>query len=191
MKTVFVDIDTQFDFLAPAGALPVPGAEKLVPVLAELTRRAAERGIPILSTTDAHAETDPEFAEWPPHCVAGTLGQRKPPGTLLDRRAVVSTAKGNHSVAGARQILIEKQQLDCFTNPNLTAVLDQLAAERYVVYGVVTEYCVRCAALGLLRLGVRVEIVTNAVRTLNKAAGERTLREVRQAGGRLTTVAAL
>ena len=191
MKTVFVDVDTQFDFVAPAGALYVPGAEKLAPVLVELTRRATREGIPIISTTDAHAENDPEFARWPPHCVTGTLGQRKPPGTLLEGRIVVPTTPGDYSVAGAQQILIEKQQLDCFTNPNLAAVLDQFAADRYVVYGVVTEYCVRCATLGLLRLGGRVELVTDAIRTLNEADGDRTLREIEEAGGRLTTVAAL
>ena len=30
MKTVFMDVDTQLDFLYPAGALYVPGAERLI-----------------------------------------------------------------------------------------------------------------------------------------------------------------
>ena len=34
MKTVFFDIDTQLDFLYPAGALYVPGAERIVPAIA-------------------------------------------------------------------------------------------------------------------------------------------------------------
>ena len=77
MKTVFFDIDTQSDFLYPAGALYVPKAERIVPAVARLNRFAAEHGIPVISTVDAHAENDAEFAQWPPHCVAGTLGQRK------------------------------------------------------------------------------------------------------------------
>ena len=40
MKTVFVDVDTQIDFLFPAGALYVPGAEALVPKIAALNRYA-------------------------------------------------------------------------------------------------------------------------------------------------------
>jgi nicotinamidase/pyrazinamidase len=36
MKTVFVDVDTQIDFLFPAGALYVPGAERLLPAIARL-----------------------------------------------------------------------------------------------------------------------------------------------------------
>lgn len=191
MKTVFVDIDTQFDFLAPAGALYVPGAEKLIPALGELNRRAAATGVPVLSTMDAHSEEDPEFRQWRPHCVAGTLGQAKAPETLLDRRVVIPTEPGDYPIAGAEQIVIEKQQLDLFTNPNLPAVLDRLGAERYVVYGVVTEFCVRCAAFGLLRLGKRVEVVADAIQTLNPEEGEKTLREFQDAGGALATISSV
>ena len=41
MKTVFFDVDTQLDFLYPAGALYVPGAERIVPAIARLNRFAA------------------------------------------------------------------------------------------------------------------------------------------------------
>ena len=59
MKTVFVDVDSQLDFLYPAGALYVPGAERIVPAIARLNQFAAGRGVPVISTTDAHAENDP------------------------------------------------------------------------------------------------------------------------------------
>src|SRR6185312_16056768 len=72
MKMVFFDVDTQLDFLYPAGALYVPGAESIVPRVAALNRYAADTGIPLISTVDAHTEDDPEFRHWPPHCVAGT-----------------------------------------------------------------------------------------------------------------------
>lgn len=153
MKTVFVDVDTQIDFLYPAGALYVPGAERLLPALETLTRYAGARGIPLLSTVDAHAENDPEFRDWPPHCVAGTAGQQKPQQTLLDKRVRVPNVAAEYSVDGARQIILETAAIDCFTNPNLPGLLAHLDAERYVVYGVVTEYCVRCAAMGLLATG--------------------------------------
>ena len=32
---------------------------------------------------DAHTPDDVEFHDWPPHCIAGAPGQRKPPATLL------------------------------------------------------------------------------------------------------------
>ena len=43
MKTAFFDVDTQIDFLYPAGALYVPGAERIVPAIAALNRYAPSR----------------------------------------------------------------------------------------------------------------------------------------------------
>ena len=67
----FFDIDTQIDFVYPAGALYVPGAEGILPIVRELNRRAPV----LISTMDAHTEDDPEFKIYPPHCVVGTSGQ--------------------------------------------------------------------------------------------------------------------
>jgi nicotinamidase/pyrazinamidase len=188
MSTVFFDVDTQWDFLAPAGALNVPGAAPLIPRIVALNQWGGSRGLTVVSTMDAHADDDPEFRQWPAHCVAGTLGQQKPAGTLLDGRAVLPSTPGVALPGGApRQILVEKQQLDCFSNPNLSALLSHLRAGRYVVYGVVTEYCVRCAAFGLLKTGARVELVTDAIQTLDEKSGVQTLADFTAAGGVLTT----
>jgi nicotinamidase/pyrazinamidase len=157
---VFFDIDTQLDFLFPAGALYVPGAEAIVDRIAALNKFAASHGIPVISTMDAHTPDDPEFRAWPPHCIAGTLGQRKPASTLLKKRVIVPNEpglpeiSGVHQILGVRQILMEKQALDCFSNVNLPALLDNLGghqrdAGHCIVYGVVTEICVKLAAFGL------------------------------------------
>src|SRR5437764_15358630 len=82
MTTVFFDVDTQNDFVLPAGALYVPGAEKIIPVVGRLNQCAADRGHRVISTVDAHTENDPEFRTWRPHCVLGTCGQQKPCGTI-------------------------------------------------------------------------------------------------------------
>jgi len=184
---VFFDVDTQVDFLDPNGALYVPGAEAVVERVAALNHFAASRGIPVISTMDAHTENDPEFRDWPRHCVAGTPGQQKPPSTLLEPRVVVRNEPGLPATMGAQQILLEKQALDCFTNVNLPALLDRLKADRCVVYGVVTEICVERAAFGLLKAGCRVEIVTDAVKELDPLAAAATLKEFTAAGGILTT----
>jgi nicotinamidase/pyrazinamidase len=192
VNSVFVDVDTQIDFLFPAGALYVPGAEKIIPVVAALNRHAARTGSTVLSTMDAHAENDPEFANWPPHCVVGTVSQQKPASTLLDRRMVVPPVRGAvFSLDSCPQIILEKQHLDMFTNANLPFVLDHLQAQRFVVYGVVTEICVRFAAFGLLRQGKLVELVTDAVRGLDDGKQREMFREFTAAGGLLTTSAAV
>lgn len=190
MKTVFFDIDTQIDFLYPAGALYVPGAEKKVEQIAALNRFAGAHGIPLVSTMDAHAEDDPEFKTWSPHCVVATTGQQKPEATLLAKRVAVPNTKGLLNLDDAQQFLLEKQTFDCFTNVNLAGLLEKFGAERYVVYGVVTEICVKLAAFGLLKTGKRVELVTDAVRSLNDKASTDMTAAFLATGGVLTTFSA-
>ena len=189
MGTVFFDVDSQLDFLYPSGALYVPGAERVMPTIARLNRHAAAHSIPVISTTDAHGENDSEFRVWPPHCIAGTTGQHKAEATLLDRRIVIPNRPCPLDLNGARQIVVEKQHVDVFTAPNLQRIVDLLAADRYVVYGVVTEICVLFAARGLLNSGKRVVVVTDAVETLNPADSARALEEITAAGGTLALAA--
>ena len=189
MLTVFFDIDTQIDFVFPAGALYVPGAEHVLPAICTLNRYAVENDIPLISTMDAHAENDVEFRNWPAHCVAGTTGQTKPQATLFGTRMVVPAKAVELEGVNAQQIILEKVTTNCFDNPNLEAVLHAFEADCFVVYGVVTEICVKFAALGLLRTGMRVEVVTDAVRHLSEPARDAMLAEFVEAGGVLTTVA--
>ena len=189
MKTVYFDIDTQIDFLFPAGSLHVPGAQQLIPALHRLNHHAAKHGHPLVSSMCAHTEDDPEFKQWPAHCVIGTVGQLKPAETLLEKRAVIGVAPGDYRTHGAQQILFEKNQLDITTSPNFLPLVTRLAADRYVVYGVVTEYCVRFAALALLETGKPVSLVTDAIQTLRAEDSTKTLSEFTARGGRLATVA--
>lgn len=169
MNTIFFDVDTQLDFVCPAGSLYVPRAETRIPVIAALNRRARR----LVSTVDAHPENDSEFRAWPPHCIVGTWGQRKPAETLV----------------GGSQIIFEKTTTDAFLDPRLLPLLSELNAERYVVYGVVTEICVRFAALGLLKIGKPVDLVTDAVEMLNAEARDAFYAEFTARGGRLVTSA--
>lgn len=191
MKTVFFDIDSQLDFLYPAGALYVPSAERIVPAIALLNRYAAQHGITVVSTTDAHAENDPEFATWPPHCIAGTTGQHKAEATLLERRLVIPNRECELALEDAPQIVVEKQTVDVFAAPNLQVVVERLKADRYVVYGVVTEICVLFAVRGLLKTGRPVTVATDAVATLKAEDGARALASIRDAGGTLARVSEL
>jgi nicotinamidase/pyrazinamidase len=188
MKTVFVDVDTQLDFLYPAGALYVPRAERIVPLIERLNRHAVAQGITVLSTVDAHSEDDPEFQAWPHHCVVGTLGQHKACATLLDKRVVIPNSDGAFSLAGAQQILLEKQTVDAFATLTLPRVVEALGADRFVIYGVVTEICVLCAARGLLSAKKQVAVVSDAVKELSADEAARAYSEIRSLGGSVTTL---
>jgi nicotinamidase/pyrazinamidase len=189
MTTAFLDIDTQLDFLYPAGALYVPAAEGIVPRIAHLNRHAAQHGIPVVSTVDAHTEDDPEFRTWPRHCVAGTLGQRKAESTLLEKRVVIPNRDSDLMLEGVQQIVVEKQTIDVFAAPNLARVVERLRAQRFVVYGVVTEVCVLQAARSLLKLGKEVAIVMDAVQAFDAEAADRAVCDLRAGGASLTDCA--
>jgi nicotinamidase/pyrazinamidase len=194
MNTAFFDVDTQLDFVYPAGALYTPGAESIVEPLTRLTRYAADRKIQVIATTDAHAEDDPEFTVWKPHCVAGTTGQQKVAGTTMREPLILSSedgalAKVQPEIASAAQIIVQKQKIDCFTNPNLQPLLLSLDVERFVVYGLLTEFCLQSALLGLLRMGFHVEWVMNATKSFDSSKEAAILRKFEEGGGLLTSVA--
>jgi len=186
---LFWDVDTQFDFMYPAGKLYVPGAEAIIPNLERLTSFAAQHQIPIVASTDAHLSTDAEFNQYPSHCLKGTPGQRKVEGTLLPQHFTIP----NHKIDLPRdlgrypQIILEKQTVDVFTNPNTEALLTLIGTPEIVLYGVVTEICVDHAARGLIRRDFRVHLVEDAVRSLDSDRGLATNQLVRQHGGRLLT----
>jgi nicotinamidase-related amidase len=86
-----------------------------------------------------------------------------------------------------RQIVIEKQRIDVFTNPNIEALLTRLGKPEIVLYGVVTEICVAAATRGLLDRGYRMTVVEDAIRHLDQEKGLAFLEEVGRRGGRIIT----
>jgi len=74
---VFVDVDTQFDFMDPKGSLYVPGADEIVPNLKRLIDFAEENDIPVVASVDAHSHDDPEFAQFRPTAFAIRRGNKR------------------------------------------------------------------------------------------------------------------
>lgn len=190
-KVVFWEVDTQADFMLSGGKLYVPGAERIIPNLRRLVDAAREGRVFLVSDACVHTLEDEEFKVWPPHCLVGTPGAQIIPETLAENFHPIPNRAGARLPADLdkfQQVVLEKQTLDVFDNPNTEAVLERLDREaEFIVFGVVTEYCVRCAASGLLDRGRRVAIVTDAVETLNPADGRRTLEELTARGARLLT----
>ncbi len=180
---VFVDVDTQFDFMDAEGSLHVPGAEEIRPVLAELTRAAKSRGILVIATTDWHSDDDREFRDYPPHCVRETHGAEKIEETRIDG-AREAGLEGPLDDEAAREALssgaavVRKEKLDVFTNPNMDALLHALPDARFVVYGVAVECCVKSAVLGLLERGRKVTVVEDAVKPVSEEAGKTAVEEM-------------
>ncbi len=188
-KTVFVDIDTQFDFMNPNGALYVPDAENIIDNIKRLFDYAKEHKIKILSSTDAHQVDDPEFKLFPPHCVKDTPGNQKIEASTCKDNIIIENVEQDitESMLDHEQIIIEGQTFDIFESINTDEIAKKLDAHNYAVFGVATDYCVKAAVLGLLKRGYNVSLVTDATKAITKEGEEKALKEMKDAGAVFTT----
>jgi nicotinamidase/pyrazinamidase len=198
-RIVLWDVDTQVDFMLPAGKLYVPGAEETMPAMGRLVDAARAAGIVHVASADDHELTDPEISvdpdfqnTYPPHCLRGTRGAQRiaeteqanpfpfslvpyPPGLVPDL------------VAEHREILLLKKNFNVFTNPNTEPLLEALDPSEIVVFGVATDVCDDAAIRGFLLRGRRVRFVEDAARGLDEARVTACLAAWREAGVQFTT----
>ncbi len=184
---VFVDIDTQRDFLEPTGALHVSGSTAIIPNLARLTRFAVDHEIPILATACAHTADDPELKTFPPHCMIGSPGQERieatfrPGSVTFDEQAPLPAEVPPH-------LTLLKRQYDLFSHCHADALIRLYASDRmvFVVYGVATDYCVAAAVHGLLERNCRIALVVDAIRAIDEQSESTLLTEFASRGVLLT-----
>ncbi len=188
---VFWEVDTQADFMLPGGKLYVAGAERLLPNIRRLTDAARQGRVFLVSHGCYHTKDDPEFKLFPPHCIKGTSGTTVVPEALTEKVFTVANdpaATLPPDLSSYQQIHLEKQTLDIFESRHADELVKRLGKEsEFVVFGVVTEYCVRLAAKGLLERGHRVSVVRDAIETLKAEDGERTLAELQALGAKFIT----
>lgn len=201
-KLIFWDVDTLYDFMKAEGKLYVPGSEEIIPALRDITDFAHKHGIPIVASADNHQLSDPEISDapdwkvtFPPHCMRGTPGQLKIAETQLRDPMLIEPEPQDSGMLAQRilahrgDFLVHKRAVDVFTNPNLTTLLQALEPEAVVLYGVATDFCDRYAVEGLLRRlpQARLYLVTDAVRAIYPAEGERLIADWQDRGVRLIT----
>lgn len=158
-ERILVDVDTQFDFVDPQGALHVPAAAEVRARIEVELRRAVASGDPIVGSVDSHAWDAWEFSgnggPFAPHCVKGTAGWLRvlaevPPRTRFIPMQPVGAAGVQNLVGecaagqGARTLdaaalaaeaiagvglYFEKEVYALFSNPVADPVLEALVAE--------------------------------------------------------------
>jgi nicotinamidase/pyrazinamidase len=188
---IFWEVDVQTDFMLPGGKLYVPGAEKLLPNIRKLTDAARRGDVFLVSHGCFHTANDPEFKQFPPHCLKGTPGADFVMEALADSFVRVendANAKLPEDLSQYQQIILEKQTLDVFESRHADELVERLGdIAEFVVFGVVTEYCVSLAIKGLLKRKRRVAVVRDAIETLASEVGQKTLAELRGLGARVVT----
>ena len=200
-NTIFWDVDTQFDFMKPQGALYVPGAEEIIDKVGQVRRFALEDGYSILSDVDWHRLDNPEISmrpdmktTFPPHCMAGTPGAERV-GDLGDV-PIDYVEIGEVDMAQLRKlvqkdqfhIVIRKQSLNVFDNPNTHKLVDLIRPEHVIVFGVALDCCVYYVLSELSKhRGVKLSLLTDATKGLHTRPDEEVYSELRRRGVEIMT----
>ncbi len=187
-ETALIIVDVQNDFADPAGGLSVADGDAVVPVINSEIARAQEAGARVVYTADWHPESTPHFAKdggiWPVHCVAGTWGAEFHPDLVVDGPVV---RKGTNGEDGYSGFTMKDPESDETMPTELGQLLRDWEVTRVVVTGLATDYCVKATALDGITEGFTVELITDAVRSVDLVEGDgaAALEEVEAAGAKL------
>jgi ureidoacrylate peracid hydrolase len=123
-------IDMVNDFCKPGGAMVLPGYELLVPKQRAILDAARAAGAPVIWVHDSHRRNmrrEHEFLKRTTHCIEGTWGVE-----IVEE-------------LGARddEIHVIKHRYSAFFQTDLDLVLKDMLVNQLVVFGVVTNICVR------------------------------------------------
>lgn len=196
MKTIFWNVDTQYDFMRPKGKLYVQGAEKIESHLARLTELAKINDIKVVNTGDWHNKETEEISDnpnfinkFPEHCMQNTLGAKFIPATNPENPYIISWESSNfdeEEMLKKRDIVLYKDKFNVFLGtPHTKGVLKLLIPEKAVVYGVATNICVNDAVNGLLKRGVQTYVVEDAIKELPNLPLEKTLYKWTKQGAKI------
>ncbi|MCK6592099.1 MAG: isochorismatase family protein [Polyangiaceae bacterium] len=203
IERVFVDVDVQVDFCDPGGALFVKGSPN--DLFQKLTSFAVAHKIPIVGSVDSHAWDAWEFASndrlgpdnqkpnFPDHCVKGTPGWLKLPGTLPPRfrflpnvpAAPLDTVLREIKEGLTHAVYFEKEVYSFFANPLAEPFLRALSegsSPDFIVYGVATDFCIKSAVLGLAERGFRTTLLEDAVAGITPEGTAKALADMKAAG---------
>jgi nicotinamidase/pyrazinamidase len=168
-------VDVQRDF-CPGGALPVAGADEIVPVVNGLIREANEAGALVVATRDWHPPNHSSFrasgGPWPEHCVKGSDGAKFHPGLRLPKNAItVSKGEG-----------VEEDRYSDFDETGLGEELRRRGVDRILICGLAQDVCVRATALDAVERGFETHVRLSATRPLTATGGKEAIAEMVRAG---------
>jgi ureidoacrylate peracid hydrolase len=149
-STGIIVVDMLNEFCKPGGAMVLPGYEALIPPQKKVIEAGRQAGCPILFVVDTHranVRQDREFLKRTPHCLEGTWGAQVIED--LDPRS--------------DDIYVVKRRYSAFFNTDLDLTLRDLQLSTLVVFGVVTNICVRSTVHDAFFLGYQAIVPEDCV----------------------------
>ena len=185
VRTALIVVDVQNDFADPAGSLYVRGGEEIVPPVNAQIDEALAAGALVAYTQDWHPPTTPHFQKdggiWPVHCVAGTWGAELHADLHVEGPIVKKGSGGEDGYSGFSVRDPRSGEVDA---TQLESLLRAAGAERVVIAGLATDYCVVETVLDAERLGHRAAVLASMIRAvdLQPGDGDRAIERMREAG---------
>ncbi len=162
-------VDMQKDFM-PGGALPVAGADKIVPAVNKYIELFSKKGNPIFFTRDWHPTDHISFKEnggiWPRHCVQHSDGAAFVESLEKPKENLFLISKGTSNDFDA---------YSGFQGTILHALLQERGIRRLFICGVATDYCVKNSAFGALHLRYTTFVLQDAIKEVFDAQKSLTL----------------
>jgi len=187
---VLLDLNTQCDYLLPKGAVPASNRAEIIPNIRRLFEWARQFSVPVISSLDAHRNDEPTNG-LPKHCIDRTPGQRKLPFTLLPRRILLD---GDNTLdlppdvlSRYRQVIFAKRTRDLLGNPKADRLLTEITVTHQIVFGVMSEHCIKATVLALLTRQRNVVVIKDACGHLNAPDGDLAMRQMEAKGAFLMT----
>jgi nicotinamidase/pyrazinamidase len=184
-KTALVIVDVQNDFADPHGSLYVSGGEQVVAPINREIERAREAGALVLYTQDWHPPSTPHFEKdggvWPVHCVMDSWGAEFHPDLDVDGEVV---RKGSGGEDGYSGFTVRDPESGDEKRTILETMLRKHGAERVVIAGLATDYCVKETAIDAVDLNFQTTVLSDAIRAVNLQPGDdaRAIDAMRQSG---------
>lgn len=199
-QTIFWDVDTQFDFMRPEGKLYVPGAESIIDKVSEVRKFALENGFSMIADIDWHSTENEEISEspdfkqtFPPHCMAGSAGSNRVgymgevPIQYIETGEMATDTLRRLVDKDQFHIVIRKESIDAFENPNTDKLVQLVKPNVMVVFGVALDFCVYYVLRGLAKhKGIKLVLLKDVVKGLGARPEHEILNELQQMGVEIT-----
>ncbi len=174
-----VIVDIQNDFM-PTGTLPVPDADKIVPVLNKYIDMFVSNKLHIFATRDWHPPNHISFKQrggvWSMHCVKDTLGAEFHHDLKLPRSATI-ISKG---------VEADREAYSGFEGTDLAKKLEENGVRCVLIGGVATDYCVKNTALDAIKFGLDVILLEDAVKGIKN--NHDAIKEMRGKGTKIANI---
>lgn len=185
-QCVLLDVETQQDFLDPAGSCYTPAAESVRVQLRRLFQWARQYHVPVISTVLRVRTGEHGPLSAVPHCVDGTPGEKKMPETILSARVNLglrnTTDLPSSLFEDYQQVIFEKRHTDIFLHARAERLITELPNATFVLCGVGLAQGIVQAAVGLRNRGLGVILAEDAVLDLNDPMTEMSRRRMEAKG---------